>query len=111
MATYDNRPYLKRMIKDIQPDDHNIQLVGTVKEQISETEFRLSDGTGEISVIFNNLEPLLDKIHDNMTIKVIGNLEGDSQDILSVRIASDYSDLNMDLYTKAYELKKKYLDD
>ena len=46
-----------------------------------------------------------------MTIKVIGQLEGDSQDILSVRIASDYSDLNMELYTKAYELKKKYLDD
>ncbi len=110
MSEQDNRPYIRRMINEINSNDGKVQVIGTITEKVTDTEYKIDDGTGEISVIFNDSESILDHLGEKMTIKVLGNLLGDSTDVLRVKFASDYSDLDFEMYKKAYELGKKYLD-
>ena len=110
MSTYDNSPYRKRMIKDITSKDHNIQVIGRIAEQSNDNadEYVFNDDTGKISVVFKQDDPILNNLKVNMIIKVMGELVGDSKDLLSVKYSSDYSEIDWEAYKKTYELKKKY---
>ncbi len=110
MSEKDDQPYVKRMIKDIKIDDEKIQVVGTITEKVTDNEYKINDGTGEISVVFSGSESILDSIREKMVIKILGKLLGDSTTLINVKFASDYSDLDLEMYKKALELEKKYLD-
>jgi uncharacterized protein YdeI (BOF family) len=84
--------------------------VGKIVEKISDTKFKINDGSGSIIIIFNNNDPILDKIRDKTILKVLGDLVGDSGDILDVKYSNDYTDINFDYYKKTLEFEKKYLE-
>ncbi|MHA1728848.1 MAG: hypothetical protein ACTSWY_08970 [Promethearchaeota archaeon] len=102
--------FIKRMINEIEETDEKVQIIGKITGKINDVEYRISDDTGEISVIFSSSEPMLDKINEGMIIKVLGKFNDDSMDILDVQFVSDYSNLNFDLYKKTHLLKKMYLN-
>ncbi|MHA1338559.1 MAG: hypothetical protein ACTSRZ_02345 [Promethearchaeota archaeon] len=101
--------YIRKMIKDLTSEDSNVQIIAKVIEKKGDTEFLLSDGTGHILAVFDNATLQMSKIRLNMTVKIFGNLLEGSTDIINVKLAADYSDLDFDSYKTAYELSKKYL--
>jgi uncharacterized protein YdeI (BOF family) len=107
---HEKRPYFKRMIKDVKKKDTHVQIVGKITDKISDKEYKFSDDTGEITLLINPANPPIEgKIRTNMIAKVFGEFTNEKKDCLNVKIMTDYSDLNFDLYKKSYNLAKKYL--
>lgn len=110
MFNGDDSHYAKKKIADITNQDTKLQVVGEVIDTLSETEYEISDGTGQVKIILKHEEPLVDQMRDGIILKVLGTLIGDSADIISVDFVKDYSDLEFDLYKKSLDLKAKYLE-
>lgn len=98
------------MIKDLLPIDNNVQIIAKVIEKKSDTEYKLSDGTGQILAIFDRSNLNIKKIGLNMTLKIFGSLINNSTEMINVKLVSDYSDINLDAYKIACELSKKYFN-
>ncbi|MFQ6089482.1 MAG: hypothetical protein ACE5K0_11365, partial [Candidatus Methanofastidiosia archaeon] len=91
-------PAIMKRIEDLK-DERRVSIVGTVV-RVDELEFLLDDGTGQITVLVNSK---LD-FGEGSLIRVIGRVFGDS---IEAEIIQDMRDLNLKLYLKTYELKKR----
>jgi uncharacterized protein YdeI (BOF family) len=91
-------PAAIKRIEDIS-DELRISVVGTVVK-CGESEFILDDGTGQLTVIC--AEDISVKEKD--IIRVIGKVYGQT---VEAEIVQNMDGLNMQLYLKMYELKKK----
>jgi uncharacterized protein YdeI (BOF family) len=91
-------PAAVKRIEDIS-DELRISVVGTVVK-CGESEFILDDGTGQLTVICT--EDISVKEKD--IIRVIGKVYGQT---VEAEIVQSMDGLNMQLYLKMYELKKK----
>ena len=91
-------PAAIKRIEDIS-DELRISVVGTVVK-CGESEFILDDGTGQLTVICT--EDISVKEKD--IIRVIGKVYGQT---VEAEIVQSMGSLNMQLYLKMYELKKK----
>jgi uncharacterized protein YdeI (BOF family) len=91
-------PSAIKRIEDIS-DELRVSVVGTVVKT-SENQFILDDGTGHLTVM---CEPSL-TVKELDMVRVIGKIYGDT---LEAEIIQDMKDLNMQLYVKMYELRKK----
>jgi uncharacterized protein YdeI (BOF family) len=91
-------PAVIRRIEDIS-DEPRISVVGTVIKS-GEAEFILDDGTGQLTVITTEDVEVAEKD----IVRVIGKVYGKT---LEAEIVRTMDDLNMQLYIKMYELRKK----
>jgi hypothetical protein len=103
-------PFVKRRINELTLEDNKVQIIGKVIKKIGETEFKLNDETGEISVIFSEADPIIKKLKEDMIVKVLGEIQGDSIDIINATFIKDFSGLNFELFKKTHELKKKFFE-
>lgn len=103
-------PFVKRRINELTSEDSNVQIIGKIVKKIGETEFKLNDETGEISVIFSKTDPMFKKLKEDMIIKVLGEVQGDSIDLLNATFVTDFTGLNFELFKKTHELKKKFFE-
>ena len=101
-------PALQRIIGDLKSDDVRIQIIGYVKELISNSEFILKDNSGEIKVTFEKSDFPIKK---DLLINVIGeleiNVEGEKN--IKVKFIQNMNMLNYEYYEKIYHLKKEFL--
>lgn len=101
-------PALQRIIGDLKSDDVRIQIIGYVKELISNSEFILKDNSGEIKVTFEKSDFPIKK---DLLINVIGeleiNIEGENN--LKANFIQNMNMLNYEYYEKIYHLKKDFL--
>jgi uncharacterized protein YdeI (BOF family) len=95
------------MIKDVESDDHRIQITGYVKELAEEEHFVLDDSTGKMGVDINNIDF---EFKENDLVNVIGEIvkNGNEKKIIKAEIVQDKNKLNFEYYKKLYELKKNY---
>jgi uncharacterized protein YdeI (BOF family) len=91
-------PAAIKRIEDI-ADEPRISVVGTVI-QCREGEFILDDGTGQLTIIIS--EDVTVKEKD--IVRVIGKVYGQT---VEAEFVHTMNDLNMQLYLKMYELRKK----
>lgn len=91
-------PAAIRRIEDIS-DDLRVSVVGTVVK-CGKAEFILDDGTGQLTVITQEEV----KVEEKKVVRVIGKIYGQT---LEAEIVQPMDDLNMQLYIKMYELRKK----
>jgi hypothetical protein len=91
-------PAAIKRIEDIS-EELRVSVVGCVVKK-TEDQFILDDGTGQLTVMY---EPGL-TVKETEIVRVIGKLYGDT---LEAEIIQDMKDLNMQLYVKMYELRKK----
>jgi uncharacterized protein YdeI (BOF family) len=110
MSESEKGTYIRKLIKDISPQDNRVQVVGKIQEKIADNKFKISDGTGTVTVIFKNQDLIIDKIREKMIIKVLGDLKSDAGDVIDVKYAKDYTDINLEVYKKTLEYEKKYLE-
>ncbi len=103
-------PFVKRRINELTSEDSNVQIIGKIVKKIGETEFKLNDETGEISVIFSKTDPIFKKLKEDMIIKVLGEVQGDSIDLINATFVTDFTGLNFELFKKTHELKKKFFE-
>ena len=103
-------PFVKRRINELTSEDSNVQIIGKIVKKIGETEFKLNDETGEISVIFSKTDPIFKKLKEDMIIKVLGEVQGESIDLLNATFVTDFTGLNFELFIKTHELKKKFFE-
>ena len=109
------KPALKKDIKEITKDDIRVQILGTVIEYIPGTindsgslsQMILSDGTGNLNVLIDENLDREFKIGDK--VRVFGSLihDAESDTKLYAEIIQDMNKLNIELYKKVEELKKK----
>jgi uncharacterized protein YdeI (BOF family) len=85
-----------------------VQIIGKLIKKIGETEYTLNDETGEITVIFSEKDPIFNQLKEDMIIKVLGEIQGDSTDLINVTFVTDFTGLNFELYKKTHELKKTF---
>jgi len=101
-------PALQRIIGDLKNNDVRIQIIGYVKELISNSEFILKDNSGEIKVTFEKSDFPIKK---DSLINVIGeleiNVEGEKN--LKAKFIQNMNMLNYEYYEKIYHLKKDFL--
>ncbi|MCK4282646.1 MAG: hypothetical protein KAX10_11050 [Candidatus Lokiarchaeota archaeon] len=101
-------PALQRIICDLKSNDVRIQIIGYVKELISNSEFILKDNSGEIKVTFEKSDFSIKK---DLLINVIGeleiNVEGEKN--LKAKFIQNMNMLNYEYYEKIYHLKKDFL--
>ncbi len=101
-------PALQRIICDLKSNDVRIQIIGYVKELISNSEFILKDNSGEIKVTFEKSDFPIKK---DSLINVIGeleiNVEGETN--LKAKFIQNMNMLNYEYYEKIYHLKKDFL--
>ena len=91
-------PAAIKRIEDIS-DELRVSVVGTVVK-CGESEFMLDDGTGQLTVIC--AEGL--NVKEKDIVRVIGRIFGQT---LEAEIVQHIADLNMKLYIKMYELRKR----
>jgi len=91
-------PAAIKRIEDIS-DELRVSVVGTVVKKTN-GEFILDDGTGQLTVI---CDPGI-QVKETDIVRVIGKKYAE---ILEAEIVQDMGELNMQLYLKMYELKKK----
>lgn len=91
-------PAVIKRIRDI-TNEPRVSIVGTVVKR-GEGEFILDDGTGQLTVI----TPEDVSVQEKGIVRVIGKLYGQT---LEAEIVLPMDDLNMHLYLKMYELRKK----
>jgi uncharacterized protein YdeI (BOF family) len=91
-------PAAIRRIEDI-TDEPRVSVVGTVIKR-GEAEFILDDGTGQLTVI----TPEDPAVQERDVVRVIGKVYGTT---LEAEVVSPLKDINMQLYIKMYELRKK----
>ena len=91
-------PAAVKRISDIS-DEPRVSVVGTVV-RCGQAEFILDDGTGQLTVITS--EDVHVKERD--IVRVIGKVYGKT---MEAEIVQEMDDLNMQLYVKMYELRKK----
>lgn len=91
-------PAAIRRIEDI-TDEPRVSVVGTVIKR-GEAEFILDDGTGQLTVI----TPEDPAVQEKDIVRVIGKVYGTT---LEAEVVSSLKDINMQLYIKMYELRKK----
>ena len=103
-------PFVKRRINELTLEDSKVQIIGKIIKKIGETEFKLNDDTGEISVIFSETDPIFKKLKENMIVKVLGEILGDSIDLITATFVTDFTGLNFELFKKTHELKKKFFE-
>jgi len=101
-------PFVKRTINELTSDDSKVQIVGNIIKKIGDTEYKLNDDTGEISVIFSENDPIFNKLKEDMIIKVLGEIQGNSIDLIKATFVTDFTGLNFELFKKTHELKKKF---
>lgn len=102
--------YKRKLIKDITSQDNRVQVVGKIVEKLSDTKYKIHDGSGSIIIKFKNNDPILDKIRDKMILKILGDLMDDSGLFIDVKYSLDYTDINLEIYKKTLEYEKKYLE-
>ncbi len=100
--------YRKCLIKDIRPDDNQLQVVGTASQINASQEFELSDGTGTVQV--REIPDQCDKIKENNIYRVFGkyNIDPLGTHYLAAEIIQDLKNLNLERYIQTLELMKKY---
>lgn len=91
-------PAVIKRIEDIS-DELRVSVVGTVVKK-TDGGFILDDGTGQLMV---NCDPCI-QVSETTIIRVIGKKYAET---LEAEIIQDMGKLNMQLYLKMYELKKK----
>lgn len=91
-------PAAIKRIEDIS-DELRVSVVGTVVK-CGEFEFMLDDGTGQLTVVAAEDVNVTEKD----IVRVIGKVYGHT---LEAEIVQKLDDLNMHLYIKMYELRKK----
>ncbi|KYK28750.1 MAG: replication protein RepA [Theionarchaea archaeon] len=91
-------PAAIKRIEDIS-DELRVSVVGTVVK-CGEFEFILDDGTGQLTVITSEDVNVTEKD----IVRVIGKVYGQT---LEAEIVQNVDTLNMQLYIKMYELRKK----
>ncbi|MBU6998102.1 MAG: hypothetical protein HXS41_04550 [Theionarchaea archaeon] len=91
-------PAAIRRIEDI-TDEPRVSVVGTVIKR-GEAEFMLDDGTGQLTVI----TPEDPAVSERDVVRVIGKVYGTT---LEAEIVCPLKDINMQLYIKMYELRKR----
>ena len=91
-------PATIKRIEDIS-DELRISVVGTVIKG-GESEFILDDGTGQLTVITSENV----KVKERDIVRVIGKIYGQT---VEAEIVQKMDDLNMQLYVKMYELRKR----
>lgn len=91
-------PAVLKRIEDIS-EEPRVSVVGTVVK-CGRGEFILDDGTGQLTVICaEDVE-----VKEKDVVRVFGKLYGQT---LEAEIVQKMNDLNMQLYIKMYELRKK----
>ncbi|KYK35197.1 MAG: hypothetical protein AYK18_13325 [Theionarchaea archaeon DG-70] len=91
-------PAVIKRIEDIS-DEPRISVVGTVIK-CGQGEFMLDDGTGQLTVVCS--EDL--DVQEKDIVRVIGKLYGTT---LEAEVVQEMNNLNMHLYIRMYELRKK----
>lgn len=91
-------PAVIKRIEDIS-DEPRISVVGTVVKR-REGEFILDDGTGQLTVII----PEGTQVEEKDIVRVSGKVYGQT---VEAEVVQHMADLNMQLYLKMYELRKK----
>jgi uncharacterized protein YdeI (BOF family) len=95
-------PATIKRIEDV-ADEPRISVVGTVIK-CGTGEFIMDDGTGQLTVII----PEDITVKEKDIVRVIGKIYGQT---LEAEVVTTMNDLNMHLYIKMYELRKKIYKD
>jgi uncharacterized protein YdeI (BOF family) len=91
-------PAAIKRIEDVS-EESRISVVGTVVK-CGQGEFILDDGTGQLTVVCT--EDV--NVREKDIVRVIGKLYGQT---LEAEIVQEMNNLNMQLYIKMYDLRKK----
>ncbi len=93
-----------RVIKDINPSDNRIRVLGRIIESDANTII-IDDGTGVILVDISNIERK--NVLEYVLVTGIVHQRADNKIIIEAELITSFKYVNLEIYHKTYNLVKK----